>query len=41
MLQVAFQTTPLSITDWLVCLGVSSMVLWPIELLKLGARWRR
>jgi Ca2+-transporting ATPase len=33
-LQVAFETAPLSLTDWLVCLAVSSMVLWPIEVLK-------
>jgi Ca2+-transporting ATPase len=39
-LQVAFETTPLSPTDWLVCLAVSSMVLWPIEVLKLVARRR-
>jgi Ca2+-transporting ATPase len=40
-LQAAFQTTPLSVTDWVVCLAVSSMVLWPIEILKLIARSRR
>jgi Ca2+-transporting ATPase len=34
VLQAAFQTVPLSPTDWLVCILVSSMVLWPIEILK-------
>jgi Ca2+-transporting ATPase len=37
-LQAAFSTTPLSLTDWLICLAVASLVLWPIELLKLIAR---
>jgi Ca2+-transporting ATPase len=39
-LQAAFQTTSLSLMDWVVCLVVSSTVLWPIEILKLIARWR-
>jgi P-type Ca2+ transporter type 2C len=39
-LQAAFGTSPLSLTDWLVCLLVSSTVLWPIELLKWIARRR-
>ena len=37
-LQAAFQTAPLTLTDWLVCLAVSSTVLWPIEILKFFAR---
>jgi len=40
ILQAAFQTTPLSLLDWAVCLAVSSMVLWPIEVLKWVARRR-
>ena len=39
-LQAAFGTSPLSVTDWLVCLAVSSLVLWPMELLKWVARRR-
>jgi Ca2+-transporting ATPase len=39
-LQSAFSTAPLSLADWLICLAVSSFVLWPIELLKLIARHR-
>ena len=39
-LQAAFGTAPLSLEDWLVCLAVSSLVLWPIELLKWVARRR-
>jgi Ca2+-transporting ATPase len=39
-LQVAFETAPLSVADWLVCLAVSSMVLWPIEILKWVVRRR-
>jgi Ca2+-transporting ATPase len=37
-LQVPFQTVPLSATDWLVCIGVASFVLWFYELLKLVRR---
>jgi len=37
-LQAAFGTSPLSVLDWLVCLAVSSLVLWPIEALKWVAR---
>jgi Ca2+-transporting ATPase len=39
-LQAAFRTAPLSLTDWLVCLAVSSTVLWPMEIIKLIARHR-
>jgi calcium-translocating P-type ATPase len=34
-LQVPFGTVALSATDWLVCIGVASFVLWFYELLKL------
>jgi Ca2+-transporting ATPase len=34
-LQVPFGTVALSVTDWLVCIGVASFVLWFYELLKL------
>lgn len=34
----AFGTTPLGITDWLLCLGLASVVLWADELKKLLAR---
>jgi Ca2+-transporting ATPase len=40
-LQVAFETAPLSLLDWLVCLVVASSVLWFIELMKLIARRRQ
>ena len=39
-LQAAFGTAPLSLQDWLVCLAVSTLVLWPIELLKWAERRR-
>ncbi len=39
-LQRAFSTVPLSLSDWLVCIGVASMVLWLRELVKL-IEWRR
>jgi Ca2+-transporting ATPase len=38
LLQTAFKTVPLQITDWLFCLVVSSMVLWGRELTKLAMR---
>ncbi len=34
-LQVPFETVALSATDWLVCIGVASCVIWFYELLKL------
>jgi Ca2+-transporting ATPase len=37
-LQTAFGTVPLSATDWLVCIGVGSTVLWLVELRKLAQR---
>jgi Ca2+-transporting ATPase len=39
-LQDAFGTVPLSATDWLMCIGVGSSVLWLIELKKLVQRLR-
>ncbi len=38
VLQHAFDTVPLSVTDWLLCLGVASSVLWLRELSKLFVR---
>jgi P-type Ca2+ transporter type 2C len=38
LLESAFSTVPLHITDWLLCLGVASMVLWGRELMKLVMR---
>jgi Ca2+-transporting ATPase len=38
LLESAFSTVPLGITDWLLCLGVASMVLWGRELTKLAMR---
>jgi Ca2+-transporting ATPase len=38
LLQTAFKTVPLQITDWLFCLVVASMVLWGRELTKLAVR---
>ncbi|HQV30148.1 MAG TPA: cation-translocating P-type ATPase [Thermoflexales bacterium] len=37
-LQQAFQTTALSVEDWLLCLGVGSTVLWAREAVKLVRR---
>ncbi len=34
-LQRAFSTVPLSLSDWLICLGVASSVLWLVEARKL------
>jgi P-type Ca2+ transporter type 2C len=39
-LQQAFSTVPLSLNDWLVCIGVASTALWLRELVKL-VEWRR
>jgi magnesium-transporting ATPase (P-type) len=33
-----FGTTPLSVTDWLICTGLASLVLWGDELRKLAMR---
>jgi magnesium-transporting ATPase (P-type) len=40
-LNEAFDTTPLEIDDWLICLGLASVVLWADEAKKLLERWRR
>lgn len=37
-MQRAFSTVPLSLTDWLICFGVASTVLWLCELGKLARR---
>ena len=34
----AFGTTPLGVSDWLVCIGLASIVLWADELKKLVER---
>jgi Ca2+-transporting ATPase len=39
VMQRAFSTTALSSSDWLVCAGVASSVLWLRELSKLVIRW--
>ena len=35
----AFDTSPLTIGDWLICIGLASLVLWASEAKKLLARW--
>jgi Ca2+-transporting ATPase len=40
-LQQPFGTMPLSLTDWAVCIAVSSTVLWLRELWKLVQHRRR
>lgn len=35
----AFDTTPLSLGEWLICTGLASLVLWGAELRKLLSRW--
>jgi P-type Ca2+ transporter type 2C len=40
-LNVAFDTAPLSLTQWLTCIGIASFVLWADELKKVVARLRR
>jgi calcium-translocating P-type ATPase len=40
-LNEAFDTTPLAIGDWLICVGLASIVLWADELKKLVERWIR
>jgi Ca2+-transporting ATPase len=40
-LQAPFGTVPLSLNDWLVCLGVGSIILWFGEVEKLITRGRR
>jgi magnesium-transporting ATPase (P-type) len=38
-LNEAFDTTPLTIGDWLLCLALASIVLWADEAKKLLERW--
>ena len=35
----AFDTTPLDAADWLICVGLASVVLWADEAKKLVERW--
>ena len=37
----AFGTTPLGGEDWLICVGLASVVLWADEVKKLAGRWLR
>jgi Ca2+-transporting ATPase len=37
----AFDTSPRAIGDWLICLGLASIVLWADELKKLLEWWLR
>ena len=37
----AFDTTPLAIGDWLICIGLASVVLWADEAKKSVQRWLR
>ncbi len=37
----AFDTTPLGTDDWLICVGLASVVLWADEVKKLLDRWLR
>jgi P-type Ca2+ transporter type 2C len=37
----AFHTVPLAIGDWLICIGLASLVLWADELKKLVEGWLR
>ena len=37
----AFDTTPLGVDDWLICIGLASVVLWADEAKKLLERWLR
>ncbi|HSD81596.1 MAG TPA: cation-translocating P-type ATPase, partial [Solirubrobacteraceae bacterium] len=38
LLNDAFETVPLAAGDWLICVGLASVVLWAVELKKLVAR---
>jgi Ca2+-transporting ATPase len=40
-LNTAFHTTPLGGDEWLICVGLASVVLWAVELKKLFDRWLR
>jgi magnesium-transporting ATPase (P-type) len=37
----AFETTPLGASDWMICIGLASVVLWADECKKLLERWLR
>jgi magnesium-transporting ATPase (P-type) len=37
----AFDTTSLSLGNWMICIGLASLVLWTTEAKKLAARWWR
>jgi hypothetical protein len=37
-LNAAFDTTPLAAGEWLICVGLASLVLWADELKKLLGR---
>jgi magnesium-transporting ATPase (P-type) len=39
LLNQAFETTPLSLDDWLICGALASIVLWADEVKKLVTRW--
>jgi magnesium-transporting ATPase (P-type) len=41
LLNEAFRTTPLTLTQWVVCVALASVVLWVGELRKLLLRWKR
>ncbi len=41
LLNAAFGTTPLTVREWLTCVGLASIVLWADEGRKLIGRWRR
>lgn len=40
MLQVAFHTVPLSLTDWIIATAVASSLLLAMEVWKIALRWR-
>jgi Ca2+-transporting ATPase len=40
-LNEAFDTTPLALGDWAICVGLASLVLWADEAKKLVTRWLR
>lgn len=40
LFQSAFETRPLSLSDWFACFLVASLVMWVMELVKLMSRWR-
>jgi magnesium-transporting ATPase (P-type) len=41
LLNDAFGTSPLPLSDWLICIALASAVLWAEEARKLAGRWRR